>query len=171
MAHNEEWVNSDLQKIRKAFEAMDSNKDKVMSDMENEGKQDIDNDDKSMEANKVDNEHENQFSSLESNPVPSTNSFKSYLNLPDIPFDLLMKMLSITDLRRLTQVSSSWKNRIMENFLNNPANHKTLRARAWSRRVLGLWMAPSNEEITNVIWLSKYDLALFVMGISPFFFQ
>ena len=46
----------------------------------------------------------------------------------------------------------------MENFLNNPANHKTLRAKAWSRRVLGLWMAPSNEEITNVIWLSKYGI-------------
>ena len=92
-----------------------------------------------------------------------------WLNLPDVPFNVLMMMLTITDLRRLTQVSSSWKNRIMENFLKNPANHKTLRARAWSRRALGFWMVPSNEEITNVIWLSKYDLALFVMGIILLF--
>ena len=142
---------------------MGNYQDKDISDMEDEGEQDIDIDDKSIEANTVHNEH--KFSALESNPVPSTNSFKNYLNLPDIPFTLLMKMLTITDLRRLTQVSSSWKNRIIENLLNNTANHKTLRAKAWSRRVLGLWMAPSNEEITNVIWLSKYDLALLVMRI------
>ena len=63
---------------------MDNNQDKDISYMEDEGEQDIDIDDKSIEANTVDNEH--KCSALESNPVPSTNSFKNYLNLPDIPF-------------------------------------------------------------------------------------
>ena len=76
-----------------------------------------------------------------------------WLNLPDIPFNVFMMMLRTTDLRRLTQVSSSWKNRITESFLKNPANHKTLSARI--RRAMDPRMLPSNEEITNAIWLSK----------------
>ena len=123
MAHNEDRANIDLQKMNNALKSMDANQDKDISDMEDEGEQDIDIDDKSIEANTVHNEH--KFSALESNPVPSTNSFKNYLNLPDIPFTLLMKMLTITDLQRLTQVSSSLKYRIMETFLNNPVNQKT----------------------------------------------
>ena len=95
MAHNEYRANIDLQKINKALKSMDANQDKDISDMEDEGKQDIDNDDKSIEANMVDNEHKTQFSALESNPVPSTNSYKNYLELPDIPFDVFAMMLSI----------------------------------------------------------------------------
>ena len=84
-----------------------------------------------------------------------------WLNLPDIPFNVLMMMLRTTDLRRLTQVSSSWKNRITESFLKNPANHKTLSARI--RRAMDPMMLPSNEEITNAMWLSKYHLSLTVV--------
>ena len=116
-----------------------------------------------------DNEDKTHFSALNSNPVLSTKNFKSYLNLPDIPFNLLMEMLSTTDIRRLTQVSNSWKKKITENFLNISANQKTLKAtatataRGWSRKefnifgylILDHWMPPSNEEITNFIWLSK----------------
>ena len=147
-----------------SLEAMGNYQDKDISDKEDEGEQDIDIDDKSIETNMVDNEDKTHYSALNSNPVLSTKNFKSYLNLPDIPFNLLMEMLSTTDLRRLTQVSYSWKKRITENFLSNPANLKTLRARAtvtargWSRREMGIWtrwIPPSNEEINNFIWLSK----------------
>ena len=90
----------------------------------------------------------------ESDHALSTNSYDIWLNLPDVPFNVFMTSLSITDLRRLTQVSSSWKNRITETFLKNPANQKTLRARI--ERAMGPGILPSNEEITNAMWLSKY---------------
>ena len=76
-----------------------------------------------------------------------------WLNLPDIPFNVVMMMLRTTDLRRLTQVSSSWKKRITATFLKSPPNQKTLRAQI--ERAMDPRMLPSNEEITNAIWLSK----------------
>ena len=98
------------------------------------------------------------ISDLESNPALSVNSFNNYLNLPDLVFNNLMKMLSTTDLRRLKQVSVSWKKRITETFLENPANRNTLRAKI--ERAMGPGMLPSNEEITNAMWLSKYHYHL-----------
>ena len=151
MAHNEDRANIDLQKMNKALKSMDANQDKDISDMEDEGEQDIEIDDKPTEAN---NEDKTYFSAPESKPAISTNSFNIYLNLPDIPFSIFIKMLGTTDLRRLSQVSSSWRKKITEIFLKNPANKKPLRARI--RRAMGLWMLPSNEVITNAIWLSKY---------------
>ena len=103
-----------------------------------------------IEADMVDNGDKTP----ESDHALSTNSYDIWLNLPDVPFNVFMMSLSITDLRRLTQVSSSWKNRITETFLKNPANQKTLRARI--DRAMGPGMLPSNEEITNAMWLSKY---------------
>ena len=100
-------------------------------------------------------EDRTHFSAPGSNSAISMNSFNIYLNLPDIPFNIFIMMLSTTDLRRLTQVSSSWKKRITEISLKNPVNMETLRARI-RRAMMTLWMLPSNEVITNAIWLSKY---------------
>ena len=149
--YGQESGNRRPQNINRSLEAPDSDQDKDISDMEDEGEQDIEIDDKPTEAN---NEDKTYFSAPESKPAISTNSFNIYLNLPDIPFSIFIKMLGTTDLRRLSQVSSSWRKKITEIFLKNPANKKPLRARI--RRAMGLWMLPSNEVITNAIWLSKY---------------
>ena len=83
----------------------------------------------------------------------TSNSVNFWQNLPDVPFNLLMMMQSITQLRILTQVSSSLKKRIKENILERPSKKEILRARI--ERALGPGMFPSNEEITNAMWLSK----------------
>ena len=74
------------------------------------------------------------------------------LNLPDVPFNLFAMMLSITQLRRLTQVSSSWRKRITENILENPARKNDLRERI-QRALKNEY--PSNEDISNAMWLSE----------------
>ena len=76
-----------------------------------------------------------------------------WLNLPDVPFNALMMMLSTTQLRILTQVSSLLKKRITVNIFENHEKKKILRARMM--RAMGPGIYPSNEEITNAIWLSK----------------
>ena len=84
------------------------------------------------------------------------NSWKlNLLNLQDVPFDVLMMMQSTSQLRILTQVSSSLKNRIKENILERPSINKILKARI--ERAMGPGMFPSNEEITNAMWLSKLE--------------
>ena len=87
----------------------------------------------------------------------TSNSVNFWQNLPDVPFNLLMMMQSTTQLRILTQVSSSLKKRIKENILERPAKKKILRARI--ERALGPGIFPSNEEITNAMWLSKFELS------------
>ena len=124
--------NGRLQKINRA---MDSYQDKDITAMDEGVLEDGIIVDKQMEANMLHIEGD------------------IWLNLPDIPFNVLMMMLRTTDLRRLTQVSSSWNKRITENFLKTAANHKTLRARI--ERAMDPRMLPSNEEITNAIWLGK----------------
>ena len=76
-----------------------------------------------------------------------------WLNLPDVAFNVLMMMHNTTQLRILTQVSSSLKKRITVNILENPATKKILRARM--ERAMGPGIFPSNEEITNAMWLSN----------------
>ena len=56
MAHNEEWANKDIHMINKTLKVMDNNQDKDISYMEDEGEQDIEIDDRSIEGNMVDNE-------------------------------------------------------------------------------------------------------------------
>ena len=87
----------------------------------------------------------------------TSNSVNFWLNLPDVPFNLLMMMQSITQLRILTQVSSTLKKRIKKNILERPVKNKILRARI--ERVMGPGIIPSNEEITNAMWLSKFELS------------
>ena len=77
------------------------------------------------------------------------------LNLPDVPFNLFAMMLSITQLRRLTQVSSSWRKRITQNLLENPARRNDLRARIQRALKNERYQYPSNEDISNAMWLSK----------------
>ena len=112
-------------------------------------------------------------------PPEEFDHFNNFLNLPDVPFNLFAMMLSITQLRGLSQVSSSWRKRISENILENPARKNELRARIqraivpkpiiktnhfmdmdieygyeWTE-----YQYPSNEDISNAMWLSKYDLS------------
>ena len=94
-------------------------------------------------------------------PESEPRSNNILLNLPDIPFNVFVMMLSITQLRALTQVSSSLKKRITENILENQARKNDLRVRI--QRAMEQWKAwnmeyPSNEDISNVMWLSKYGL-------------
>merc|ERR1719270_308726 len=69
-----------------------------------------------------------------------------WLKLPDVAFDVLMMMQSITQLRILTQVSSSLKKRITMNFLETSATKKILLARM--ERAMGPGTFASNEVIT-----------------------
>ena len=84
-----------------------------------------------------------------------TSNFDNFLNLPDVPFNLFAMMLSITQLRGLTQVSSSWRKRITENLLENPARRNDLRARIQRALKNERYQYPSNEDISNAMWLSK----------------
>ena len=62
-------------------------------------------------------------------PESEPRSNNILLNLPDIPFNVLAMTLSITQLRALTQVSSSLKKRNTENILENQARKNDLRVR------------------------------------------
>ena len=84
---------------------------------------------------------------------PRTRSNNIFLNLPDIPFTVFAMTLSITQLRVLTQVSSSLKKRITENILENQARKNNLRVQI--QRAMEQY--PSNEDISNAMWLSKYN--------------
>ena len=102
--------------------------------------------------NSNDNNVGDHLASQESKP----RSNNIFLKLPDIPFNVLAMTLSITQLRVLTQVSSSLKKRITENILENQARKNNLRVRI--QRAMEQY--PSNEDISNAMWLSKYDLLL-----------
>ena len=93
------------------------------------------------------------FTAPESDHTLLTNSYDIWLNLPDLPFNVFMMSHSTTQIRILTQVSSSWRKRITKNILENPARKTDLRVR--SERALGPGMLPSKEEITNAMWLGK----------------
>ena len=95
-------------------------------------------------------EDQSHLSAPESEPRRNINFF---LNLPDIPFNVFAMTLSITELRALTQVSSSLKKRISEDILENQARKNDLKARI--QRVMKEY--PSNEDISNARWLSKFD--------------
>ena len=96
------------------------------------------------------------------NPPEEFDHFNNFLNLPDVPFNLFAMMLSITQLRALTQVSSSLKKRITENILENQSRKSDLRAQI--QRAMEPWKTwnweeyPSNEDISNAMWLSEYGL-------------
>ena len=87
-------------------------------------------------------------------PESEPRSNNIFLNLPDIPFTVFAMTLSITQLRALTQVSSSLKKRITENILENQGRKNDLRVRI--QRAMEQY--PSNEDISNAMWLSKYGL-------------
>ena len=93
------------------------------------------------------------FTTPESDHTLLTNSYNIWLNLPDLPFNVFMMSQSTTQIRILTQVSSSWRKRITKNVLENLARKTELRVR--SERALGPGMLPSKEEITNAMWLGK----------------
>ena len=104
----------------------------------------------------------------QSQEILTSNSVNFWLNLPDVAFNALMMMHSTAQLWILTQVSSSLKKRITVNILENPATKKILRARM--ERAIGPGIFPSNEEITNAMWLSKIWLSLtFNVNIFLFF--
>ena len=95
------------------------------------------------------------------------NSYDIWLNLPDIPFDVIMMPQSTTQLRILTQVSSSWRKRITKNILENQVRKTELRVQ--SERALGPRMLPSKEEITNAMWLGMQFLSLNFCGTFFYF--
>ena len=101
-----------------------------------------------------------------------TSDLDNFFNLPDVPFNLFAMKLSITKLRGLSQVSSSWRKRITENILENPARKNELRTRIQRDIVLQPYQYieirlngmeferngrryPSTEDISNAMWLSK----------------
>ena len=154
-ANGEEWGNGRPQKISRTLEASDSdqynNRDIDIIDLTvmKEG-EDIDK--PTEDSNVYDVKVQSHFTSLEK-PEPTSN-FNFLLNLPDIPFNIFAMRLSIAQLRGLTQVSSSLKKRITENILENPVRKDELRARI--RRAMKKY--PSNETISNAMWLGKDDL-------------
>ena len=155
-SNDKERGNKRPQKIWKPWEATGSDQDRDIIAMDEERlpvmkeKQDIDIFDKPMEARMVYINDQIQFTASESDHA----GYNIYLNLPDLPFSVLMMTHSTTQLRRLTQVSSSWKKRIQENILENSARQNDLRARI--EKVMGPGKLPSIEEISDAIWLSKY---------------
>ena len=96
---------------------------------------------------------EEELPVMKEKQLTATETDHAPLNLPDLPFSALMMMLSTTQLRRLTQVSSSWKKRIQKNILENTARQKDLRDRI--EKVMGPGKLPSIEEISDAMWLSK----------------
>ena len=96
-----------------------------------------------------------------------------WLYLPSVPFDIIMTKIaheSLTTLRSCTEVCSAWNEMIEKGILKNPAVMETLRDNKMER-VFGpevkvypfvfgprntLQLLPSNEEIANAKWLSKY---------------
>ena len=158
-ANGEEWGNGRPQKISRSLEASDSDqyndRDIDIIDltvMKEEEEEDIIVDKPTEDSNVYDVKVQSHLTSLEE-PEPTSN-FNFLLNLPDIPFNIFAKRLSIGQLRGLIQVSSSLKKRITENILENPVRKNELRARI--RRDMKKY--PSNEDISNAMWLGKDDL-------------
>ena len=93
-----------------------------------------------------------------------------WLNLPDVPFNVLMMLHSTTQLRILTQVSSSLKKRITVNILESHEKKKILRDRTKRTIAVGPEFFPSNEDITNAMWLSKIKLMSLIFNVNIFLF-
>ena len=111
----------------------------------------LDNMDKQKEAEMVDlwdQPHQDNFT--ESDPELYMSNWH---NLPDLDFDAIMMMASLTDLRKCSQVCRSWKVKITKNILQNKTKKSIIRARM--ERALGPGMFPSSEEICNAKWLGK----------------
>ena len=158
-ANGEEWGNGRPQKISRTLEASNSdqynNRDIDIIDltvMKEEEEEDRIVDKPTEDSNEYDVKVQPHLTSLEE-PEPTSN-FNFLLNLPDIPFNIFAMRLSIAQLRGLTQVSSSLKKRITENILENPVRKDELRARI--RRAMKKY--PSNEDISDAMWLGKDDL-------------
>ena len=158
-ANGEEWGNGRPQKISRTLEA--SNSDQYNSRdidiidltvMKEEEEEDRIVDKPTEDSNVYDVKVQSHLTSLKK-PEPTSN-FNFLLNLPDIPFNIFVMRLSIGQLRGLTQVSSCLKKRITENILENPVRKDELRARI--RRAMKKY--PSNETISNAMWLGKDDL-------------
>ena len=127
------------------------NKEDAMEDKELP----VDNVDKQVEANMVDiREQPQQDNFTESDPAISMNNWH---NVSDLAFDAIMMMSSLTDLRKCSRVCRSWKEKITKNILENRTKKNIIRARI--ERVMGPGIIPSNEEITNAMWLSKFELS------------
>ena len=145
-ASDKEWRNRRPQRI---------NKEDAMEDKELP----VDNVDKQIEANMVDiREQPHQDNFTESDPAISMTNWH---NLPDLAFDAIMMMSSLTDLRKCSRVCRSWKEKITKNILENRTKKNIIRARIGralgpgKRKpgVLGPGMFPSSEEIGNAKWL------------------
>ena len=135
-ASDKEWRNRRPQRI---------NKEDAMEDKELP----VDNVDKQIEANMVDiREQPLQDNFTESDPAISMNNWH---NLPDLAFDAIMMMSSLTDLRKCSRVCRSWKEKITKNILENRTKKNIIRARI--ERALSLEMFPLGEEICNAMWL------------------
>ena len=99
--------------------------------------------------------------------MTNDNMTVNWLDLPRIPFDLIMKKIaheSLTDLRSCTEVCCVWSKMIEEDILEKPAVMDTVRdkmERAFGPEVkvnftdLGTRMLPTSEQISNAKWLSK----------------
>ena len=158
-ANGEEWGNGRPQKISRSLEASDSDqyndRDIDIIDltvMKEEEEEDRIVDKPTEDSNVYDVKVQSHLTSLEE-PEPTSN-FNFLLNLPDIRFNIFAMRLSIGQLRGLTQVSSSLKKRITENILENPVRKNELRARIWRN----MKKYPSNDDISNAMWLGKDDL-------------
>ena len=153
-ANGKEWGNGRPEKISRTLEVRgnDQNNDRDMEIIDLAAMEEDRIVDKPTEDSNV---HNVEFQSHLTSPDPEpTSNFDFFLNMPDIPFIMFAMMLSITQLRRLTQVSSSLKKKITENILENPARKNDLRARI--RRAMKQY--PSNEDISNAKWLSEYRI-------------
>ena len=105
--------------------------------------------DKPIEAKMVDirdQPHQDHFT--ESDPALYMSNWH---NLPDLAFDAIMMMVSLTDLRKSSKVCRSWKEKITKNILENRTKKNIIRASI--ERALGLGMFPLGEEICSAIWL------------------
>ena len=93
---------------------------------------------------------------IESDP---TLYMSNWHNLPDLVFDAIMMMVSLPDLCKCLQVCRSWKEKIIQNILENRTKKNIIGARM--ERALGPGFEfPSGEEIRNAKWLCKYNLSL-----------
>ncbi len=97
---------------------------------------------------------------------------KDWLQLPHIPFDVIMTKIahkSLVDLQSCSEVCTTWSVLIEKDILKNPTvmgaiRDKTEHAFGPEARVdpldSGNRMLPNNEMISNAKWLSKYRLSL-----------
>ena len=155
-ANGEEGYNQRPQKIIN-ITALENEKELLLL----EDKEEVD---KPVEARMLSIKAQTQFTAPKSDHTLLTNSYDIWLNLPDIPFNVFMMSQSTTQIRILTQVSSSWRKRITKNILENPARKTDLRVR--SERALGPGMLPSKEELTNAMWLGRPFLSLTFISLK-----